>query len=671
MPCDAPHVTLRNAEKQFRFSVFFFCARFERDKISSTMKKSWLATLSLLAILWLAFILRFYNLGAKSLWGDEIAQAAWSAWDWARLWARFLGPPDLILQFALVHLSQTLGATEFWVRLPSAATSFLAVPVTFVVARRLTERNTALVATLFMAVAPYQIWYAQDARMYAPHTLYALLSLYFFLRLTRRPDWKSALGLLVANMLGIYNHLFGAMPPLIEGVAAVGLLAGWLYQRTRILALNTGAARRVNRRVPRWVAPFVASMVGYVLAALPLLPGTLPLLVRGGSRAPGVEFPFATPFQLTPMFVEELLGFYGLGAGLDWRAWLSAALAALGLAFLLWRKKQSSWIVLCWFVFPLAVLGLTHPQHEVSPRYLIFLQPVYLVLLAQGVMGLGALVFQATQVSSTQGKLDLRRVGALAFGLFILGVVTISPLQALYARAKINDWRAIAGYITSNAEPGDLVVGETGTWATGALGYYIEDASAYSTPRVKLSDLQAAVAQNRRLWYVSLGGIFDAEIEAWARENLNPIPDKEWQHPELLYQAAGNFVFPQSESPAHIYFFGDALASEIVYHDRGAGRQGKSHIAVRPSDTLRAKLQPPPSETASSVTFEIEFKSEAPAQFEVLLNGQWLAQVQEQAAQGDWQTLNWTLPSDLAATVVLEVRNTSQALLLVHSLRLK
>lgn len=622
----------------------------------------------LLAILFAATALRFYQLDHKSLWGDEIAQVRRSSIELLRILDEYRAPPRFFLPFVLEHFARRIGTDEFWLRLPSTLASVLAVAVMFCAARRLIGRAGAVAAALLIAVAPYQIWYAQEARMYAAHTLYTLLSLYYFLALVRSPNPVNAFGLFLANTLAVYNHLFGVMPILSESVIALGLGAQWFLRRGSHVE-----NRAPEAKLPSWIFPMGASFLATALVAIPLVPGTLPVLLRSGERPPDLEFPFAEPFQFTPTFAVELLRSYGLDAGTDWRLGVSVLLCLIGIVSLLLSKRQAAWVTLAWIGVPLALLSLSHPRHEVSPRYLIFLQPVYLIWIAQGALTIGQAVerwARARCVTLTRSAQNAFRVSAIAIGIFALGVIVAPPLTALYARAKINDWRALSRYLNTHAEPGDLIIGETGTWATGALDYYLENNMAYSTPRGDLEDLQDAVQQKKRLWYVSLGGIFDKEIERWARANLTPIADTEWERPELVYRATDGFIFPQSESYAHIYVFNQPLASQIVYFDRGAARQGKTHIAVNPNQILQAKLQLPAFPANTARTLEIQFKSEVTVRMDILAGDELIERFEDSKKNDAWQTHTVAVPPNVPQILLVKIKNLSGGPLLIHSLKL-
>lgn len=623
-----------------------------------------------LAILLCAALLRFYHLDYKGLWGDEIAQVRRSSIELPRIIDEYRAPPRFFLQFVLIHLTRDIKADDFFARLPSAAASVLAVAAAFATARRLAGRRTALIAMLFMVVAPLQVWYAQDARMYAALTLYSLVALYFFLRLLEQPDAKAIIGLAVANTLGLYNHLFGFLPFFAQIFAALGLVAHGLLVRKAVE--HSHDRRGVARFLPHWFIPFILAVAIVCVLALPLVPGTLPFVLRSGLRDPSVEWRDLAPFQLTPTFVINLLAAFGLGAGTDWRMYLSLGFAILGLAALARRKPRAAWIAFAWVAFPLAVLALAHPRHEVITRYLIFMQPMYLIVAVYGMIKAAEAVWQFArrqfQFASQPWAKRLVPYSIVSLGVVVGAVLVVPPLSALYQRAKINDWRAIIGYLYDHAEPGDLLFGEQDTWVLNAFRYYSpSDRIVFSNPVPRVETLDRALEDGRRIWYLSVGGSFDPVGEEWARTHLTSINPNEWQRTDLVYTVDDPFVFPQSEGWAYLYFKGDDLPSRIVYQDEtGDAAKGMGYITVKPHDTLQAKLA---LTGGTPRRLTMTFRSRQPVPFDVSANGARVEDVNQ--AGGKWETREWSLTGETSGEVLVEVKNLSgDAPLWVHAVEL-
>ena len=140
-----------------------------------------LIILLLLLILALAAGLRFYNLGSQSLWSDEgnsAALATRSLVQIAQDAAHDIHPP---LYYWLLRLwTSVFGLSEFALRSLSAVLGTLLVLVIYGLGARLFNRTTGLAAAFIAAIAPFQVYYSQEARMYILVALEAALAALLF-----------------------------------------------------------------------------------------------------------------------------------------------------------------------------------------------------------------------------------------------------------------------------------------------------------------------------------------------------------------------------------------------------------------------------------------------------------------------------------------------------------
>lgn len=96
------------------------------------------------------------------------------------------------------------GFSEFSLRFPSLLFSLACVPVTFLLGKELFNKSAGLYASLIMALSPFQLWYAQEARSYSIMLFFGVLSTYFeFLFINRRQN-KFLYWYAVFFILGLY-----------------------------------------------------------------------------------------------------------------------------------------------------------------------------------------------------------------------------------------------------------------------------------------------------------------------------------------------------------------------------------------------------------------------------------------------------------------------------------
>jgi len=142
----------------------------------------------LLAIVALGGFLRAYQIGSKGLWLDE-AFSVWLGWRPPGEMLSWLvridqHPP---LYYILLHFWMVLGDGAAIVRALSALLGTLTIPVVYLLGRRLADGKVGLLVALILAVSPFHVRFAQEARMYTLLMFNASLALYALVRLLTDP----------------------------------------------------------------------------------------------------------------------------------------------------------------------------------------------------------------------------------------------------------------------------------------------------------------------------------------------------------------------------------------------------------------------------------------------------------------------------------------------------
>lgn len=181
----------------------------------SFLQKYATVDVALIAVVALGAVLRLVGLGASALWYDEafsLSMARLPLLDMVRAAALDFNPP-LWEMIAWVS-TRLFGANEIGLRLPAAIASIAAL----VVAGRWVKviaPHWGYFGLATLAILPYQLWMAQDGRVYAVMSLLYLAGAWFALR-GRWLGFTACLGLL------LYSHLPGAIfaAPLVVLAAA-------------------------------------------------------------------------------------------------------------------------------------------------------------------------------------------------------------------------------------------------------------------------------------------------------------------------------------------------------------------------------------------------------------------------------------------------------------------
>lgn len=389
----------------------------------------------LAAVVLIGVALRFAALSHHSFFYDEavsarIAQAPWLDILLGR--ARDRGNPPLYV--LLLHpWTLVFGASDASVRALSAAAGAASIPLVHAVARRLTGERAALLAAAIFAIAPVQVYFAQEARTYALVTLLCLASMAFLLRAVEDPRRAGSwVGFGAATFLAIYAHYFALFVVVAQ--------AGWLL-----------ATRGRERPV---VLPALAALAGagalYAVAWLPVLVAQARMEGNLG-RATGTWYlhllstPLVFSVGTTLLWKDAVGPLRVAAAGLALAAFGGAALAGI---WSLRRDRGPLALLLSWLLapilLPLLVSVLLFPLFQV--RYALPASPAAYVLVAAGLLQLGPRLRAATTSAI---------VAACALSL------------ALYFTTPVkDDWRGAATWLAPRTAPGDVIafdadIGET------------------------------------------------------------------------------------------------------------------------------------------------------------------------------------------------------------------
>lgn len=181
------------------------CTQQSNTGLGSRHSRRWLGVLGLIVAL--GAVLRFWNIGAQSLWFDE----GYSAWVIGLSPGRIVevirndaSPP---LYYLLVKLwSEAFGDSEAALRSLSAVAAVVSLMVVPAITWRLTRNGLATVTTACVyALSVLQIQYAQEARSYGLASLLAAIAVYSAVRRMEGSRWWLA-GIIGSCLASVYLH---------------------------------------------------------------------------------------------------------------------------------------------------------------------------------------------------------------------------------------------------------------------------------------------------------------------------------------------------------------------------------------------------------------------------------------------------------------------------------
>ena len=430
--------------------------------------------------------LRLDRLGAQGLWFDEADMVTLAQGSFGTLLRNLgtAGQNGPLYTLFLHFWMRVFGISETAVRLPSALAGAAAIPLIYLLGRAIHGPKLGLYAAGILALAPYQHWYAQEAKMYAIIVLTTIASTLALVRADRLDRPRPWLIYVVVTTLALYLHVLTALVFVAQAVWLVGKSAVGSRQSAEKVydkqvvgsvgaaATQPSADRRppsadslptADRRLPthryRWLA----------LAALtlPYLPIGLWELqfVRGGSVT------WHRP--IGPLsYLRDLLVKYATGVRADEGTALRGvllfgALAILGALPIAWRQRPwaapalaprpRAGLLLCCALVPVGLfylLSLVRPLY--ADRYLIIVTPAFILLVAGGLLLLERRVWP---------------VASVAIALIL--ATSWVPLRDvnLAVAAQKEDWRGAYAEIAAGRHPNDAIIVHPG-YVGSTLDYY-------------------------------------------------------------------------------------------------------------------------------------------------------------------------------------------------------
>ncbi|HKW24245.1 MAG TPA: glycosyltransferase family 39 protein [Terriglobales bacterium] len=375
-----------------------------------------LITILLLAIMAAGAVLRFLYLARKSFWLDEGVSVMLARLDIANLlhilWRR---EANMAVYYGLLRIWLHLGSGDYFVRSLSAVISVAAIPVIYLLGKRLFSSATGVLAAALFSFHAWQVRYAQEARSYSLYVLLSALSGLFFLAAIEKPTQRRWRAYVACGVLAIYSHFFAVLVVVAQWAA--------FYFLRRDQAMSAGFRRSLK----------IIGLLFLPLAVFIVSRGTGPL---SWINRPGLGDLHHFLLDLAGNGGDLLLLLYTIccGIALAVRGW-----STRNLVFDSWRYL----FLLCWLFVPVGitlVFSLIRPVF--LPRYMLTCVAPLVLLAAAGLTRL--------------------RPRWLA-GILVVVMLALSVRGTwAYYRADFDlgreDWRAATQYVLQNARDGDGVL---------------------------------------------------------------------------------------------------------------------------------------------------------------------------------------------------------------------
>jgi len=456
-------------------------------------------------VLLLAFVLRIFNLN-QSLWLDEAVQAVTGKGPFLGIFEELRGdfhPP--LYHILLWGWVRIFGASEVSLRMPSVIFGVGTVGIVYLIMRVITGRWLPILGAVFLATAPFHIYYSQEARMYSMTTFFAALSMYFFIKIINE---------LTNRELRITNCFWDYF------ISTLCLIYSDYYGFLVLLAQIIGGLIIFRKNLNLYISKFLYLYIPIFLFYLPWLPFLISQFKTGvlattalpeWKNLVNASFIKAIPLTFVKFAVGRITIFdkkiYALVAGIIFviYGWIGVYKG-----YKSYKDNKYYKLILLWFLIPIfgAWLGsLVIPNYQ--PFRLLLVLPAFYLLLAIGISSL-----QSNKV-------------AVFLSSFVI-LVNLTSLLVYYRNPYFwrEDWRGVANYLKSQQIP--LVISsDTFAWP---LVYYQQEKNLVAVGKGvrKVSEedkinLTANLRQikGKRLAYTPyLADLYDPEkkIPSWLKE---------------------------------------------------------------------------------------------------------------------------------------------------------
>jgi hypothetical protein len=470
--------------------------------------------LLVLAITVVGALLRMFDIGSKGLWLDE----AFSVWMGRQPPSEMLSwlvridqhPP---LYYLLLHSWMRLGDDAATVRAFSALASALTIPVVYFLGRRLAGGKVGLLGALILALSPFHVRFAQEARMYALLSLNASLALSALVCLLTDP--RAATVALGRQLIGLWRA------GKVEPDSGAGLSIPRPSALTEALSLRPRGPEQLKhpRPVPAAWAALRCSLRavqtdlawgGYVLFTAATLwthntalffPTAVNLFVLGlmwsRRRWPGGEGLLQPPSLRNWMVAQG-------GVFLLWSPWLRAfVVQAMGIYEEFWLPAPTSrtvveaiqhflsaflpgrieWAGVIWAMYGAVLLlgafGLRARPARLLLLLFLFLTPFageWLVSLRRPIFYERTLIWASIPLYLllAVGFERLRYRPYILAALAILATINGLSVREYLTRFEKEQWDDAAAHVAQRAEDGDLIL-FSATWVQIPFDFYFRE----------------------------------------------------------------------------------------------------------------------------------------------------------------------------------------------------
>jgi len=534
------------AQLQYKGFGYFFSsilkgANFFYQQVHMTADNDTTLTNTLFcAVFVISALIRLYCLGQESIWLDEAYSLKFSSYAVTHIFSQKESNPPLYYIFMHYWIS-LFGNSEFSLRLPSALFAIVSIPTLYRFGIRIAGRKAGLLASLFLTISVFHLFYSQEARVYSLLLLLSLFSMSIFHLLLSRPNARLCIAYVFFSVLLVYSHIYGLFIILCQNICFAACICldrkscrctrqKWLYLQLCVLALFAP-----------WL-PILLDQIFFIQADYWWL-----------SR-PDLSTLYTTFLSFSNNSVVILILYVAFAALSCFPLYRSASqsagkpLRSLLKAFFKTNRDVSLlalWLVIP-IVFPYIISQLSSSIY--FPRYTIVSLPALYLLTAKGLC-----------------RLRFQRARLII--VIVILIFSVQPLWQYFSGPHKSGWRKLVEYIDTHAHHDDLLVFNSFICKDLLFNYYSQREDLINTssfpdvpfeaqfkdPTVDVVDdaykkaLRSLANRHDRIWVISA---YSSDIQRKRIRTILSMSHKMLDHKRFFGKHVYLFTGMCRESPA-------------------------------------------------------------------------------------------------------------------------
>ena len=441
--------------------------------IEEKLKNRTVQFVLLAVITGLAAILRFYKLGEWSFWYDEI----FTLRDVSQIY-ELPATNQQLSRWLIYFLVNAWGTNEFNARLVPALMGIFSIPILYLPTKKMFDAPTAMLFAIFLAIAPWHIYWSQNARFYTTLLIFYTLGLYLvYFGFEEDKPWYLVFALFFFG-LAVMERVFAIMLVPVIAAYLVGI---------RFLPFEKPPGMRLRNVLILLIPTLIIAFVGSFRFI----------------QNPEKWFEGFGWINNNPLWIVSGIIFY---IGIPF-----ICLGLVSAVYYLLHKSRVAFFLTIGAILPILLIITMSLFQYAANRYVFVTLIPWLILSAAGIWELF--------------KQSRERAWVLVAGVLLIFLMFPMGENILYYQfqnGNRDNWKGAFELVEELKEPGDVVV-----VTEKRMGYfYLDENHVYAFENLDFTNLDDI---DGRYWFIEDNNLGEKEPETlqWVRENSELIANKD------------------------------------------------------------------------------------------------------------------------------------------------